>query len=207
MYFKTRPKLSALPPLALIACLLMGAAPFKDKNRQENFKLYLAGEFDQAKPALMVQIAADTAAFYPMDYFMLADIYLRNGETDSCKQIIALALARSEKSPDLRLQKRNAEFFTSLQNQLKNRRESLEVPLLKPLESYAEKKPDTTAAAMPTPPLPADTSAQVEPISPAPVTPDTLTASIDTVAAPLDTIAVPIDNPEIPEDTLQQSGD
>lgn len=137
--------LSKILPLAFMLLILVGAAPFKDKERQKIFKLYSAGEYQQVVDPLKELISADTAAFFAMDYFMLADIYLRDGFADSAGQLLDLALARSAKASDSLLQKRNAEFFGSLQKQLKNKRTSFDVPPLKPFESYIVRKVDSTA--------------------------------------------------------------
>ena len=118
----------------------------KDKKRQETFKLYSAQEYDSALPLLRSFVFPDSSVLYIMDYFMLADIYVRLGMPDSARQVIAQGRRLSESSEDERLLKRNLEFFDSLGVQLKYQTSSLKTPKVKPLESYVEIAVDTTSA-------------------------------------------------------------
>jgi len=117
----------------------------RDKQRQQAFKLYTAQEYDSALPLLRDFVFQDTTVFYLMDYFMLADIYIRQADKDSARLVISRGRSFTEKSEDDRLMKRNLEFFDSLDFQLKYQTISLKPPKLKSLESYVEIVIDTTA--------------------------------------------------------------
>jgi len=116
----------------------------RDKQRQQAFKLYTAQEYESALPLLRNFVFQDSTVFYVMDYFMLADIYIRNADKDSALLVISRGRSLSENKQDDRLLKRNLEFFDSLEVQLKYRTTSLKTPELKSLESYVEIVADTT---------------------------------------------------------------
>lgn len=141
-YFK---RLVPVVTLLLTFSVAYPLSSIRDKQRQQAFKLYTAREYDSALPLLRDFVFHDTTVFHIMDYFMLADIYIRNADKDSARLVISRGRSLSENKQDDRLLKRNLEFFDSLEVQLKYRTASLKTPKIKSLESYVEIVIDTTA--------------------------------------------------------------
>jgi len=128
-------------PLAITA-VFPGDKPNKEL-RSSAFKQYSTGEYDEAYPILMKLVMEDTLAAFWMDYFMLADIYLRRFQTDSSNWVIKLGIERTETNEDPRLLKRNTDIWDNLREQLKYHRPYLTIPPYRYLEEYAEKTPDS----------------------------------------------------------------
>jgi|GEM_PF-1598346 len=134
-------RIIALLCSAAIIVLLLGTEALSlpkgpSKDRKEALDLYTLGEYAAAKEKLLRLITDDLKAEQITDYYMLADIFIRSGETDSAKKMLDLAWQRTETSKDSLLIKRNQEFLTALKEQLKYQIEYLKIPKLKTLESY-----------------------------------------------------------------------
>jgi TonB family protein len=128
------------------------------------FQNYSAGEYETAFTILKKLVLEDHSALFWMDYFMLADIYLRREQVDSARWVIDLGDKRTKTSSDPRFQKRNGEIWQNLREQLKFQRATLTPPAYRSLESFAEKAPDSsktdTTKKVPQAPTIADTSTQ-----------------------------------------------
>ena len=149
MLIKKINKYKYLIPAAVLLLTLSVAYPLsgiKDKQRQQAFKLYTAQEYQAAMPLLRSFVFEDTTVFHLIDYFMLADIFVRRSQKDSALLVINRGRELSENKEDERLLKRNLEFFDSLLVQLKYQTAVLKTPKLKSLESYVEIVVDTTSA-------------------------------------------------------------
>jgi len=170
-------------------------AKSQTKVRKEALNYYSMGEYLQAKEILFQLIAEDNKAEQIVDYYMLADIYIRSGELDSARAMIDLAWERTNSGTDSLLIKRNEEFLTELKEQLKYKIEYLKVPALKPLESYL---PPKTAAKQ-------DTS-KTTLSAPDSTVKDTLQMSIkavsDTIAVDSGAISAEVEYKKPPEFTL-----
>ena len=100
--------------LVMFTCLSLSFAGEIDKRRNEAFKQYYAGKYDRA--AVMVQklITDDTSARSWMDYFILADIYLREGMVDSARWVVNLGVDRTKTIEDIRMVRRNNQIWDNL---------------------------------------------------------------------------------------------
>ena len=128
--------------LLAVPALFPGSKPNRELHNSA-FTEYSIGEYDTAYPLLMKLVMEDTLAFFWMDYFMLADIYLRRNQPDSSDWVINLGVERTEINEDPRLLKRNTEIWDNLKEQLNYQRAYLTIPPYRSLDHYAEKPPDS----------------------------------------------------------------
>ncbi len=124
---------SILPPTSLS----QGAREI-DRLRARAFEEYRAGNFEKALPLIQELLKLDRQARFWMDYFIAADIHLRQGETDSARVLIELGAERTKALKDKLVVNRNNDIWNQLRRQLKYQREYLTIPKYKPLEEYAK---------------------------------------------------------------------
>ena len=137
-------KIPSIIVIILAASIVFSFSRETVKMRDKAFTRYSVGDYDEALPMLRTLVARDTSAFFWMDYFMLADIFLRKGLKDSAKWVVVLGRERTQNSMDNRIVKRNNLIWEDLEKQLKFQRNSFKLPQYKSLEEFAEPPPDST---------------------------------------------------------------
>lgn len=134
--------------VSLLLAFQAGAQSQKevDRLRKMVFDHYSAGNYDEAMPLAKELLSKDLKCQIWMDYFIMADIYLRREAVDSARGVVELGVERTTNIADSLVRKRNNDVWNNLRRQLKNQRDYLVIPKFRPLEEYAEYKPDSAKA-------------------------------------------------------------
>jgi TonB family protein len=142
-YIFTRFFITAILLLFAGSMFLAVYADERDKIREKASSQYSAGNFAEAKKYLLELIDGDTNGRFWMDYAMLCNIYLGEGNLDSAKNIIEVGISRSGQAEDQRITRRNHVVWENLSKQLKHKTDNLTFPKFERLELYADERMDS----------------------------------------------------------------